>query len=524
MMRRLRGFFKTAKSGLAAGWRANPIIYEINTWVWLRGLSQKYDRVISLANVPTAEVEALAAWGFDAIWLMGVWHRGPASRQSALNYIHEYRQALPDISEADVVGSAYAIHDYRVEKKLGGRDGLAAFREQLRHHRIKLVLDYVPNHVAADHAWIHHHPAYFIQGSAAEAAQMPQHFFRANTVNGQTAAIAHGRDPYFPPWIDTAQLNGFHGGLRQAAVDTLIDIGAQCDGVRCDMAMLMMNGIFAKTWGERAGGAPETDYWNEVIPAVRQVHPQMMFMAEVYWNLEHELQLQGFDYTYDKRIYDRLINRELNEIKAHLRADLSYLESNIRFIENHDEPRAISVLGEDRQRAAAALICTLPGAVLLHQGQFSGRRVKLPVQISRQPDEAKHPLLERFYKRLLQEIHAPIYRHGKWLMLEAQPAFDGNHTHHNLIAYSWKHGEDYRLIAVNLTGEWSRCRLPLGHWGELAQHDWQLYDVLGDSYTYRKGEDLINKGLTVEVPPCGAHIFQFRRSSMPRRHQFQPTD
>ena len=511
MMRRLRGFFKTKRRGLTAVWPANPTIYEINTWVWLHGLSQKHNRAITLANVPPAEIEALAAWRFDAIWLMGVWHRGPASRQSALNYIHEYRQALPDITESDVVGSAYAIHDYQVEKQLGGRAGLAAFREQLRHHRIRLVLDYVPNHVAADHVWIHHHPEYFIQGTTAEAAQMPQHFFRADTANGQTVTIAHGRDPYFPPWIDTAQLNGFHPGLRQAAIDTLIDIGSQCDGVRCDMAMLMMNSIFAKTWGERAGAAPQTDYWNEIIPAVRQVHPQMMFMAEVYWNLEHELQLQGFDYTYDKRIYDRLINREINEIKAHLRADLSYLESNIRFIENHDEPRAMSILGEDRQRAAAALICTLPGAALLHQGQLGGRRIKLPVQISRQPAETHHPLLEEFYKRLLPEVQAPVYRQGKWRMLEAQPAFEGSQSHERLIAYTWEDNGDYRLVAVNLGGEWARCRLPLRHWPKLAGRRWQLYDVLADSYTCREGQDLIEKGLTLEAAPYGSHIFQFQR-------------
>lgn len=521
MMKLLQRLFQTKGQSRTAGWRSNPTIYEINTWVWLHSLSQKYNREINLANIPIAEIEDLASWRFDAIWLMGVWHRGPASRQSALNYIHEYRQALPDITADDIVGSAYAIRDYQVERQLGGRGGLAAFRGQLRHYDIRLILDYVPNHVSADHAWIHHHPEYFIQGTAAEAEQWPQNFFCSDTAGGDTVAVAHGRDLYFPPWIDTSQLNAFHPGLRQAAVDTLIDIGSQCDGVRCDMAMLMMNSIFAKIWGERAGAAPATDYWNEIIPAVRQVHPQMLFMAEVYWNLEHELQLQGFDYTYDKRIYDRLINHELNEIKTHLGADLSYLESNVRFIENHDEARAMNALGEDRQRAAAALICTLPGATLLHQGQFAGRRVKLPVQIRRQPEEAKHPLLERFYQRLLQEVHAPVYHEGKWLMLEAQPAFKGSHTHHSLIAYTWSYNEAYRLIVVNLTGEWSRCRLQLEHWAQLAHHDWQLHDVLSDSCTHRKGEDLIKKGLTVEVPPYGAHIFRFcRRSWLSRRHRF----
>ena len=373
-----------------AGWKANPIIYEINTWVWLNQLSGEYNRPITLANVPAQEVEALASWQFDVVWLMGLWHRGPATRASALNYLHEYRQALPDVSEADVPGSAFAICDYRVEEQLGGRDGLANFRTQLREHGIKLILDFVPNHVAVDHRWLFEHPEYFVQGTLDDLEAQPKSFFASPDAAGEPLVVARGRDPYFPAWIDTAQLNAFQPGLRRALIDILIDIGSQCDGLRCDMAMLMKNDIFAETWNGYVGEAPATDFWPQVIPAVREAHPQMLFMAEVYWDLEHEMQRQGFDYTYDKRMYDRLIHGGAVDIRAHLQADLSYLQSNIRFIENHDEPRAMESLGEDRQRPAAALICTLPGATLLHQGQIEGRRIKLPVQINRGAKERTH--------------------------------------------------------------------------------------------------------------------------------------
>ena len=223
-----------------SAWRQKPVIYEINTWVWLRQLSHKYQREISLATVPTPELDSLADWGFDAVWLMGVWHRGPATRRSALNYLHEYRGALPDISEADVPGSAFAIADYRVDARLGGRDGLAALRRRLAQRDIKLLLDFVPNHVATDHAWTRERPEFFIQGSAADLEKSPDDFLAPD---GQTTVIARGRDPYFPAWIDTAQLNAFAPGLRRAWIETLIDIGRQCDGLRCDMAMLMMNDV-----------------------------------------------------------------------------------------------------------------------------------------------------------------------------------------------------------------------------------------------------------------------------------------
>ena len=430
---------------------------------------------------------------------MGVWHRGPATRLSALNYLDEYRQVLPDVTEADVPGSAYAIRDYQVERQLGGREGLATFREQLRERGIKLILDFVPNHVATDHLWIYQHPEFFVQGTGLDHKSHPTDFFRVNTADGAAAVIARGRDPYFPAWVDTAQLNAFHPGLRRAVINTLIDIGDQCDGLRCDMAMLPMAVIFAETWNGLSGESPAVDYWQEIIPAVRAVHPQMLFMAEVYWDLEHEMQQQGFDYTYDKRMYDRLIKSEVDEIKAHLRAELAYLRSNIRFIENHDEERAMQTLGEDRQKPAATLICTLPGAVLLHQGQFSGRRVKLPVQINRGVDEHDHPLLARFYGRLLREVRHSIYRDGCWCLLEPAPINEVDVTSHYLIAYIWQLNEQLRLVVVNLSNVWSRAHLDLSRWVFLAGRSWRLHDALSKSFRFQEGEALVKDGLLLEI-------------------------
>ena len=133
--------------------------------------------------------------------------------------------------------------------------------------------------------------------------------------------FAYGWDPYFPAWPDVLQLNAFHPGLRQTAIKTLADIARQCDGVRCDMAMLLLNAIFERTWGHRAGPRPATEYWRDVIQAVKGRHPRFLLLAEAYWDREWDLQQQGFDYCYDKRLYDRLAHDTAESVRLHLCAD-----------------------------------------------------------------------------------------------------------------------------------------------------------------------------------------------------------
>lgn len=493
-------------------WSHNPRIYEINTWVWLTELSQKYDEVITLETVPQAEIDHLASYDFDAIWLMGVWYRGATTRASALNYVHEYRGALPDITEDDVVGSAYAIAAYDVEEALGGRDGLAVFRQRLHERGMKLILDFVPNHTGLDHRWLLEHPEYYMQAAPLWLDKAPGEFFEIQIARRTRAIIAHGRDPYFPGWIDTAQLNAYSHGYRAATVKTLRDIASMADGVRCDMAMLMTNAVFEQTWGwlHPDMEAPDVDFWDYVVPRVRKASPDFLFLAEVYWDMNYDLLQQGFDYTYDKTLYDRLVRGNVNGIRTHLRADRRFLEQQIRFIENHDEPRAADSLGVSGSRPAAVLISTLPGATLYHDGQFTGRTVKLPVHINRQPDEQTYPALDQFYRRLLKESRDAIYSEGDWYLFDCYAACDGCMGDYNLVTYGWRQGDDMRLIVLNISGEWSQGAIDLGAWAdELAGQDWVLLDVMHRTYIDENGDEIVNNGLFVDVEPHQAMIFHF---------------
>ena len=491
-------------------WSAKPFIYEINTSVWLTTLSQRFQHSITLDNVPDRVLDELARMNVDVIWLMGVWQRSVAGRESALNYTHEYRQVLPDLDEEDVIGSAYAIASYEVDQCFGGEEALQRLRSRLQERGLKLILDYVPNHVATDHYWVTQRPECLVSGNEEALRANSDLFFAVGNGSGENLVIAHGRDPHFPGWIDTAQVNAFSSEFRREAVRILLDIAARCDGVRCDMAMLMINGVFAKTWGDYVTETvPQTEFWEYVIPAVKEQYPSFKFIAEVYWGMEYTLLKQGFDMTYDKRLYDQIQDESVAEIHQHLQAKLSFQARQVRFIENHDESRAAVSLGIEKSRAAATLICTLPGAVLLHDGQLAGRRVKLPVQINRQPDEAHNRALANFYHRLLSETHTSIYRNGRWRLLEVKKAYSGNTTHDNLLAYGWSHEGKYRIVIVNLTSSWSQGVIKLTAWGKVRQQYWRLYDVLAGVYTYRDGDRIIDEGLYVELEAFQSQILRF---------------
>lgn len=492
-------------------WSRFPTLYEINTWVWLAELSLKARKSIDLSCVPSAEWDSIAKFGFDAIWLMGVWERSPAGIAIAnrnKNLIEDFRRALPDFSPEDNVGSPYCIRRYVVDKHLGGPEGLAVARSELANRGMKLLLDFVPNHVAPDHPWVSEHPEYFIRGSTDDVRNDP-----ASYMEVQGRVYACGRDPYFPPWPDVLQLNAFHPALRQAVIETVSGIATQCDGVRCDMAMLVLNQIFERTWGSRAGQRPPTEYWGEVIPAVKRAQPDFRFMAEAYWDLEWELQHQGFDFCYDKRLYDRLEHDTAESARLHLCADFAYQEKLLRFLENHDEPRAAGIFSPAKERAAAVTISSLPGARLFHEGQFEGRRVRVPVFLGRRPAEPLDKATQVFYAKLLAAINAPIFRGGEWKLCE-RSGWPDNPSFKNVVAWSWVKETDRRLIVVNLSDNAVQAHLRVP-WEEGRETTWHLVDAFtGTSYD-RAGSDMLSPGLYVELGPWSYHFFQGNRPETP---------
>jgi Alpha amylase, catalytic domain len=489
-------------------WPRYPTLYEINTWVWLSELSLRTGTSVDLGSVPSDEWDAIAKFGFDAVWLMGVWERSPAGISIAnqnKNLVDDFRRTLPDFRLEDNVGSPYCIRRYVVDKHLGGPEGLAITRRELARRGMKLILDFVPNHVAPDHPWVAEHPEYFVRGNAEDARNDP-----ASYLEVQGYVCARGRDPFFPAWPDVLQLNVFQPGLRQATIETVSSIAAQCDGVRCDMAMLVLNQIFERTWGSRAGQRPPTEYWGDVIPAVKRANPYFCFIAEAYWDLEWELQQQGFDFCYDKRLYDRVEHDNAESIRLHLCADLAYQERLLRFLENHDEPRAATAFSSAKHRAATVTIATLPGARLFHEGQFEGRKVRVPVFLARRPAEPVDKALHAFYDKLLAAINAPIFRDGAWRLCE-RSGWPDNASFQNLVAWSWVKDDDRRLIVVNLSDNAAQGRVQLP-WQEAQGGTWRFIDALSDASYDREWDEIAAAGLYVGLDPWAYSILQCRRA------------
>jgi glycosidase len=421
---------------------------------------------------------------------MGVWERSPRGAQIASELpqlLAEYRQALPDFTPADVAGSPYAVRRYVVDEHLGGPEGLAGARRELANRGLGLILDFVPNHVARDHPWTSAHPEYFIHDGDSE--------------------IACGCDPYFPPWTDTAQVNIFQPGARAAMTETMRGIAAQCDGVRCDMAMLLLNGVFQKTWGERAGARPASEFWAEAIPAVRSERPEFIFIAEAYWGLEPELQTLGFDYCYDKELYDALVRGPAEAVRRHLSAPVAQQRKLIRFLENHDESRAAAAFPADKERAAAVVVGTAPGAKLFHEGQFEGRKRKTPVQLGRAADEPPDSELRDFYWMLLQACRDPIFHDGDWDLIETS-GWPDNQSHRNLLTWAWQCDAERAVIVVNYSAGAAQGRAHL-HWDDLPGKTWRLADVLRSESYARSGDEMALEGLFVDLPAWGFHFLRF---------------
>ncbi len=490
--------------------RRHPTLYEINTRVWLHRFSGD-GSIVKLNEAPEEYWNDLRKMGIDAVWLMGIWE---TNNEIVERYcfedglVNEYKKALKDWRPADVSGSPYSIKQYKVNPEIGSEADLRSLKELLNGLGIKLILDFVPNHFSVGSDLLHSNPEIFLSVPSRYWDENKYTFFR---LDGKNEYYAHGRDPFFPAWQDTAQVNYFSADAREFMVSQLLNISELCDGLRCDMAMLALNNVFANTWGialsEQNIVRPEKEFWELAANAVRDVNPEFIFIAEAYWDLEYNLQQLGFDFTYDKKLTDRLRAGNVFELRGHLNADFNYQRKSLRFIENHDEERAVTAFGQHKERAAAVVTSTIMGMRFFHDGQFEGRKIKLPVQLNREPAEKVNKWLKNFYSKLLSIINEEVFHDGEWTMHYPVPAGPGDETYHNMLAWQWVLENERRLVVVNFSDKTARCRIRLNL--EEFGGEFGLIDLWNKHKYVRNKSESVSRGVFIELGPYNSHIFKF---------------
>jgi len=469
-------------------------LYELNVRTWSSERGTELGRPATLDDLPDTWLAHLAEHGFTWLYLMGVWPTGELARLASLADV-SLRQylvsVLPGATEADITGSPLAPASYTCDPALGGDAALERLRDRARSFGMALMLDYVPNHVGLDHHWLTEHPEWFIRGDEAALAREPETWIRL-----PTGIFAHGRDPFFAPWRGTVQLDYANPVVQDASIAQAADIAGRCDGLRCDVAMLLLPDVFAGTWRRQI-----PPFWKRCLDEIRALHPGTLFMAEVYWNREYELQQAGFDFTYDKILYDRLLSGESESIRVHLRAGLDYQGHCVRFLENHEEQRAAARFpNADHHRGALFLTGMAPGMLLCHFGQEDGRALHSSLHARRRPPEAGSDAHRRAYKDLLRLLGEPARQDGTWSLCESRSGGP-------LIGMLWTLQSHHSLLVVVNTS-WGHAT---GHLdlGVLASRDCQLQDVFGQAAPCAIESDVLRReGLRLDLPPWGTVAYR----------------
>lgn len=433
-------------------WMPRVVMMAKNTYVWLDQLSKKYQRPIyHLDQIPDAELEQLARWGFTALWLIGLWERSPASQR-----IKQLR------GNPDAVASAYSLFDYIIAGDLGGEQAFQRFNEKAQKYGIRLASDMVPNHMGIDSPWVINHPEWFI--SVAESPfpsytfngpnlswndrvgiYIEDHYYnntdaavvfkRVDNWTGDTMYIYHGNDGTSMPWNDTAQLNYLLAEVREAVIQTILQVARHFPIIRFDAAMTLAKRHYQRLWFPEPGSGGDipsraehamtrdqfnaafpNEFWREVVDRVAQEIPDTLLLAEAFWLMEgYFVRTLGMHRVYNSAFMNMLRDEKNQEYRLVLKNTLEFdpeiLKRYVNFMNNPDERTAVDQFGKgDKYFGICTMLATLPGLPMFGHGQIEGFTEKYGMEYRRaywdeQPDAeliARHerqifPLLKKRY-------------------------------------------------------------------------------------------------------------------------------
>ncbi len=430
-------------------WMPRLVLMAKNTYVWLDQLSKKYRQHLTrLDQIPDEELDTLASWGFTGLWLIGVWERSRASAR--------IKQMC---GNPEAIASAYSLSGYQIAQDLGGEEAYQSLRQRAWQRGIRLGSDMVPNHMGIDSDWVIHHPDWFISLDHSPFATytfngpdlssdsqvgifLEDHYYSRSDAavvfkwvdyrTGQTRYIYHGNDGTNMPWNDTAQLNYLNPEVREAVIQTILDVARRFPIIRFDAAMTLTKRHYQRLWfpepgsggdiPSRAGqgltkeqfdAAMPNEFWREVVDRVALEVPDTLLLAEAFWLMEsYFVRTLGMHRVYNSAFMNLLRNEENAKYRALLKNTLEFdpqiLKRYVNFMNNPDERTAVDQFGKgDKYFGICVLMVTMPGLPMFGHGQIEGFAEKYGMEFRRaywdeQPD---HYLVERHQREIFPLLH-----------------------------------------------------------------------------------------------------------------------
>lgn len=494
------------------------LIYQIDIREFVSRLNELKNKAHNLNNLPDDFFSELQDLGVEFFWPLGIYEPSKASQQISISMkeLHKkYSDSLPDWEETDVIGSPYAITQYKIANSLGGEEVYKKFRHKLKNkYNLKIILDFVPNHFALDSPVVQKHPEFFIRVPLKEV-EINSEISTSIKIKDKEITLAHGKEPYSPAWKDTLQLDYRSKKVCEFMIKELLKLSEKCDGVRCDMSMLLLSDIFFNNWKNfplPADYIPVAkEFWFDAIKKVKQRNPNFIFIAEVYWSRDNDLLDLGFDYVYEKKLYDLLIDYRIDLINEYIKKIFSFQKKRLLFIENHDEQRSAYVFPPEKLKAIATLIYTLPSMKLIYDGQLDGKKIHHAIQLKRICQENINQELKNFYNLLLHSIKKSSIIDGYFKFLQPIPAWEGNPAFYNFITFLYENDKLKKdLIVINLSPYQSQCKVKVESY-DLIGKNFLIKDRLSDEQYFRNGDEMFNSGLYLDLKPYQSQIFEFIR-------------
>ena len=520
-------------------WMPRTVMVAKNTYVWLYQLSEAYHREIThLDQIPDEELDKLASWGFNGLWLIGLWERSEASRT--------VKQLC---GNPEAVASAYSLRNYAIAQDLGGDEAYQRLRDRAWQRGIRLASDMVPNHMGIDSDWVLHHPDWFlslpyspfpsysfngpdlspdehvgiyIEDHYYDRTDAAVVFKRVDKWSGDTRYIYHGNDGTSMPWNDTAQLNYLREDVREAVIQTILHVARKFPIIRFDAAMTLAKKHYQRLWfpSPGTGGAIPSraehsmtkaqfdevfpvEFWREVVERVAKEVPETLLLAEAFWLMEgYFVRTLGMHRVYNSAFMNMLRNEENAKyrqlIKNTLEFDPQILKRYVNFMNNPDEKTAVEQFGKgDKYFGICTLMATMPGLPMFGHGQIEGYSEKYGMEYYR-PYWEEEP--DNFLIRRHEQDIFPILRR--------RILFAGVE---NFLLYDFYHGEgrvDENVFAYS-NGAGTQRALVIYHNTYGATRGWIKYSAgYLNKATNQVESKPLSEGLRITAAPNRFVVFK----------------